>query len=471
MTRSKAKKKAKARRTRDARKLRSAQQQELAALRKSVLDRLPIAEEELPDELVHALELAITEASAGRPGMLEQLVSAMDSMVGPSLGRRALVREDAAAELLATIDTDRDSLEIENIARQAFELDPHAVDALILLGDLAETKSQRLDHYRHACREVTHLDGDLVREVMPLARLHMARQLMTGGLIVEATEILEPALIEDPEDPCGAAVELVSLYLRLEWYDELQGLLERVDGDDLGVIAYARALSAFEHGGGTRRSQALLQVALAVHGEAALYLSGIRSMPREGDRLTPEEHDAVCAAEYLLPGLRSMNGAVAWIRESLEGVASLDHEEDGGDPLEIALELPLGDATWRLLVERCDGGWALLMLEGNEPVLLEWSEERPKTDKLRSFVLQSIATPVYGEPRKPVSIAVTTKASKSALSKSCATYGVTVLHQAIDKLERDQITAFLASAVKGGIRLDDTIDMSNEAFSPRPRGG
>ncbi|MEL6106767.1 MAG: hypothetical protein AAFU85_12040 [Planctomycetota bacterium] len=236
------------------------------------------------------------------------------------------------------------------------------------------------------------------------------------------------------------------------------------------MIPYARAISAFIAGGSSRRSEALLHAALEFNEEAALYLGGVRPMPREGEPLTEFEQDAVQIAEYLLPGLRAIKGCVAWVRESI------DHEDDlfqdgfdSEDPWEIALDLPPGDAHWQMLLERCERGFGIILLEGAAPIAIEVLKERPKVAFLRSFVVDAIANPLVGRPRKPNSIAVTTKATLNALSKSCGTYGVSVTHVTMEKSERDHFKKVVTAVVDGASEETEDLEITNEALEAIPK--
>ncbi|MEO1526655.1 MAG: hypothetical protein AAFX06_14560, partial [Planctomycetota bacterium] len=288
--------------------------EELDALRQSIVGQIPLPEQDWPPRFAECLEEALAAAAVGQTELIEELVMAMVASMPPDIQERPPLCNASAAEVLREIDSSEDPGIITKKAQRALDLDPHAVDAMILLGDFATDEAEQVAYYRRASESAPHLDRELIRRVMPIARIHMASNLRSAGRLTEATEILVPALREAPEDENEVRVELSSLYLWLGWFDELEELVESTDEDELGVMAYARALAAFAAGGASRRSRALLQFAFELNGYAAGYLAGRLPMPQIGDPLSPEQQFAVQAAERLLPGLRSIDGAMAWIR-------------------------------------------------------------------------------------------------------------------------------------------------------------
>ncbi|MEL6106766.1 MAG: hypothetical protein AAFU85_12035 [Planctomycetota bacterium] len=225
---------AKARKNREMRSNGAETQARVAEMTETIVESFPIPEKDWPGGLRDLLEIAVKEAVSGRPEMLEDVFATMRSLVSVNQHRQSRMCSDEAAKLLDSIDPDDAPRDMERVARKALDLDPNAIDAMIALGDLAENPADRIEFYRRASRTASTLDDELIIEVMPSARSHMSTQLRDLGLLIEAAEILEPALDEDPDDLCDAASELVSLYLTLEWFEELDGLLQRVEDDDAG---------------------------------------------------------------------------------------------------------------------------------------------------------------------------------------------------------------------------------------------
>ena len=437
----------------------------------SLLMQLPVPPDELPEPIFEIVSIATQEAAGGN---FEPILSLLESMneIDASVGRevemeipRLALCSEAARDVLDAIKPDDPVEMIADLAAKAIAMDPDAVDAIVLLGDIAETQQSRVAMYRRASEAAARKDPETVAAVMPFVRLHMSGRLINDGNILEAGEIAREALRENEADPAGARFTLVEICMRLGWHEELEGILNRFPEDDLGPLDFARALLAYARNGRSRRANALLAAAIENHPGVAEYLAGSTSMPRVGDRLTEEQHYAVQAAEYLLPGLREFEGAVAWIRETA-GLSLLanDKDDDGRsmdfgaeytddelleraqtDPLEVALGLPPGESTWQLVIDRNanTGSSTLILLDGGELVAAKQVEKRPSTRDLRDFALQSVTEPIRGRPRKPNTIRVPTKANVTALEKWCGTFGVEVVQEKLSREESRQLEPVL----------------------------
>ncbi|MEO1529399.1 MAG: hypothetical protein AAFX06_28595, partial [Planctomycetota bacterium] len=155
-----------------------------------------------------------------------------------------------------------------------------------------------------------------------------------------------------------------------------------------------------------------------------------------------------------------------WIRNSLPDPKRFVNDFELTDPFEVALELPRGVGTWQLLIERCESGWAMLMLDDSDVVSFEVVSERPKSRELNAFVMDAIAQPAFGSPRKPESIAVTTKATQNVIAKSCATVEVEVSQRKMSRDERASIKSLIAEVSKHAFRSEPNDSIEDFLATP-----
>ena len=453
----------------------------------SLLDRFPLPLDQMPPPIREVVDEAIQLASEGDLGMVTALLRSMDE-VETSIERDASVpvrqfalSDESAAEYLRALDSSDTEEDFIAAAQKAIDLDEHSVDAYQILGDLADTPEERVKHYRRACQAAGQRDNDTVAAVMPNLRLHMSHLLINDGCIADAAQILFPAIDEDPRDRSEARYLIVELCLRLGWYDELDQTIDRFKEDNFGPIDFARALSSFARNGKTRRATALLVAADDQHPGVAPYLVGRRSMPREGDRISAIEEQAVSAAEYLLPGIREIEGAKSWIRSTLAdslaehdcrddrdgpiGIDELSPDELIGrarrDPLGTAIELIPLDTTWKLAIEKADNSsdYTAVIVDAEELVAAERFDRRPGAKNLRPFILRAITDPNLGIPRKPRQLQVSTKADVKALGKYCSSFGVDVVQATVSSEERRMLKLAINGIAK---QLGKDADISSD---------
>ena len=137
------------------------------------------------------------------------------------------------------------------------------------------------------------------------------------------------------------------------------------------------------------------------------------------------------------------------------------------DFLSVALDLPEGTEHWKLCIQKSADQHVLLVIEGDQLISVELFEDPPKTNELRKAILDAINDPIFGPPRKPCSIGVTSKATHKMVAKYCATFGVdthvsklTVAEKRLVKMGAKQIAE---NARRGPESVDD------EEFESLPR--
>ncbi|MEZ6087203.1 MAG: tetratricopeptide repeat protein [Pirellulaceae bacterium] len=412
-----------------------------------MLSQLPVAPEEVSPEIHALLRKAVTGVYEGDEAAVNEVSDTLLSMItnagvsdedlyddGEAFVDDGLSNPDSL-QVLMEMDEDADEDEALAIAKRALELDEHSVEAMVLAGDVCDNEEEAASWYLRASEAAKHHDPVLVAQLMPPIRRHMGSQLISEGRISDAAQVLLPGLDEDPSDIEELRFLIVSVTLRLGWHDELKEVLDCYEDDRDGVLEYARALHAFQQDGPSDEANRLLKIADEMHPEMADYLAGRRRIPDEHIGFPDELTDAILSTEYLLPGIREIEGAARWIREStVAGKSDLhgfnDDIWESGDPLDIACDLDAEPIQWHVSIEKHsrDNVYLGIVLEDDQLVFAQLFEgDRPGTRALRDFVTQAIASPMYGRQRKPETVCVATKADVKALAKHCGSYGVAVV--------------------------------------------
>lgn len=443
------------------------------AMIRALLDRMPGELGTLPQETRRVVLTAIDLAATGDTAMLQDLLQAIDtvsSATGSSQPTYAADRlsfsDESAASLLRQLSSESAESEVSHLAHQALQVDPQSVDAMVVLADLESDPQARLRRYQQAIATAWDRDAELARCALPSLRLHMSDRLADDGAVSDAAEMLAPALQEDPDDEAQVRNQLASYYFQLGWFDELGNLLERYPDDDSGPLDFFRAILAYRVSGPSRRATALLTRAMDRHPGVAEHLCGRNRMPPAGTMLPFDQHHAAVVAEYLLPGLRDIEGLVPWIREQLDPLL-LDGSDDEfareyfDDPFEIALDLPTGKDVWWLCIEkdRQLGRHVATLLDDQALIHAAHFPQRPNTRALQQFVLSAIAQPILGEPRKPEKIGVPTKADVKALAKYLGTLGIATAQIAPPERERRRFRDYrkmLARQQLGEAQIDSS---------------
>ncbi len=362
----------------------------------------------------------------------------------------------AAAEKLYAFQSD-DGMDpgYQRAARQAYALDTTSVEALSTIGDFENSSVKKLTWYQLASEAAKKKPRDLVAAEMPRMRLHMGLNLIQAGYLTEAVDIMQEGFVESPNDEIGLRFVMADVLLRLQRHDELLDLVSMYDDPPGGILTLAGVIATFQRDGTSPELEQRLQESHAAFPKTARYLAGLDNMPHSGDRLNEFEMHAAHVAEHLLPGVHSKAGTARWIRETLQLLA-VDDAEDGhadeaseqGLPefsprygsLDDALELPDGKDTWKFIIEklRDDLFMAALVDEVSVVALTRFSSQ-PNSKTLRAFILESICDPDSGQPRKPATLCLPTKALVKTLEKTVGTYGVACRQEKLSAEERQMI--------------------------------
>lgn len=458
----------------------------MSLLRSSLFDALP-------PEMKQAAEQAEAAAKQGDiDTAMEILQSLMGGMTGDadSLGFDPDDLEDeddefdsefplcspAAEEILSSYFESEDETDegLRAASYQALRVDPYAIEALVMLGDDAESLEERVDLYRRASAAVEYKDPDLVREYMPELRMEMASNLASDGRVADAAEILAPALDEDPRDPLGLRWVLTDFMLRLGWDDDLYGLLGPFKDEPIGTTPFARALLQFRQSGPSPEADELLRAADDLNPNVYPLLSGLRPLPPEAsDTFAPgSDEEASMIAHFLLPAWRGTPGAVAWIRDTLDdGTSHGDSGDDsfgdnsffGDDPLTVALDLPVGDDEWFLYTAQGGQDDMVVVIRDSQQrvVAIDQYDQKPSVNHLRDFFIAAIAEPYEGPRRKPRCLYVPTKALLGALKKMCGTVGVECQQRKPSKQEREHVAKFATMLGQQSAAEEESVDIAS----------
>jgi tetratricopeptide (TPR) repeat protein len=219
----------------------------------------------------------------------------------------------AAQDLAYAAMEARTPQEAMKLARQALDLNPHCVDALLLVA--RATMREREDLLEAVATAVRAGEEDLGRaffksnrghfwgilETRPYmrARAFLAELLAEAGRIEEAIEHLEAMLKLNPNDNQGLRYVLLGHYLALDRLEGARRLFEEYDQEDSAMFAWGRVLERYLTGD-QLQAQNALKDALTLNRFAKAYLRGAKRLPRRlpgyyglGDK----NEGIVCAVE------------------------------------------------------------------------------------------------------------------------------------------------------------------------------
>ncbi|WP_442509250.1 tetratricopeptide repeat protein [Novipirellula sp. SH528] len=447
-----------------------------------LLDGDELLQSGAPPELVEMVMLAQKAALEGDMSPMEEAMKMIEAITANEHGGKSSPEEtyplstpEAARALFAFESEDGNDPGYAIAAKQAIEIDPNSVEALVTLGDLAESIEDRVHWYRRASKAANSKPRKLVRTEMPFMRSQMGGRLVGDSRLVDAADVMFPGLDEDPSDNVGLRFSLLDLCFRLRWYDELETLLDRFPHDQLGPFLFAEPIYLFQSEGQSPKADALLRAVHKAKPKVARFLVGLEPLPPLGPRQhfqAGSDEEAVMIAGYLLPGIRTVEGTARWIRETLGVNLSQPSSspsdgfgvQRGAGDLDKALSLPRGKMTWQYHLHRLqDGSYLGVLLEDLTPIASARFASRPKTKELRNFLLDSICEPMVGRPRKPAVLNVPTKADVKALVKAVGTYGVNCEHRAVEADVKIMLAESLDTLARRLMHLTgDTSDETDE---------
>ena len=251
-----------------------------------------------------------------------------EQLQGGGLRRAPVTRQERAQELVYDAWEAAGRRQIV-LARQALELWPDCVDALVILARRAPDPQAARDLYARGVaagervlgRKV--FDEDAGRfwglvDTRPYmrARLGLAMSLWHGGVREEAVEHFSELLRLNPNDNQGVRHVLAHALLTLRRHDELESLFSQYPKDAFAEWHYSRALLAFRRTGDALPARHHLVVALKHNRHVPKYLLGHADLPDRlpGALALGSEAEAAAYALDSLDVWEDTPGALAWLR-------------------------------------------------------------------------------------------------------------------------------------------------------------
>lgn len=220
------------------------------------------------------------------------------------------------------------------LVRQALELDPENVDALLMLLGASDFKGEeRIEALRgivatgakrlgkEAFKElVPHFWGFIETRPYMRALQALAAALREAGRLDEAAQEWAEMLALNENDNQGVRYELLSALLAQGRLDEARVLMERFKGEGEWsvVFAWGRVLERLLSGDEASASKELA-VARKQNAHMEAYLKGHRKLPKNlpGSYKPGSKEEALCYADVLMGAWKAHPAAVTWL--GLEG--------------------------------------------------------------------------------------------------------------------------------------------------------
>jgi tetratricopeptide (TPR) repeat protein len=214
-------------------------------------------------------------------------------------------------------------------ARQALALSPDCADAWVILAEAASTPEVALERYEQGvaagvraigAKRFEALVGEFWEELdtrpYMRARLGVALTLRELGRDEEALSHYREMLRLNPNDNQGVRYLLVAALLDLGRNEDAGKLLDEHDDDIQAVWPYARVIWHFRTEGGTDRTRAALDEAIAANRHVVEYLLDADSIPfrRPPHFAIGSREEAVYVADELGKACEATPGLRDWLR-------------------------------------------------------------------------------------------------------------------------------------------------------------
>jgi len=215
-------------------------------------------------------------------------------------------------------------------AKQAVDLDPDCVDALMLLSQAAsESKAELIDNMRRTVKageralgkrffeeNAGHFWGILETRPYMRARAFLAQCLAEAGRRDDAVEHYEAMLELNPGDNQGLRYCLMGLYLEADRLDGAAALFDQFEDECSAMFAWARVLERFMADDEAGAAAALAE-ARQTNPHVEPLLTGKKRMPREmpGYYGFGDENEAVVCVDAIGAAWKRSSGALAWLKQ------------------------------------------------------------------------------------------------------------------------------------------------------------
>jgi tetratricopeptide (TPR) repeat protein len=237
------------------------------------------------------------------------------------------------------------------LVRQALELDPENVDALLMLEGVSGFKGEeRIEALRGiVATGAKRLGKKAFKELVPQfwgfhetrpymrARQALASALHGAGRLDEAAQEWAEMLALNENDNQGVRYELLPTLLARGRFDETRALMARYKNDcEWSVVfAWSRVLERHLTGNAAAATKALA-VARKQNPHMEVYLKGHRKLPKNlpGSYSPGSKEEALCYAEVLMAAWQAHPAAVEWLSgQSMKSMKSMD-PMDGMDNMD-----------------------------------------------------------------------------------------------------------------------------------------
>jgi tetratricopeptide (TPR) repeat protein len=407
-------------------------------------------------------------ASSGRR-KIETLLRQAMGLVGP--GRPADPARERAEDLLQQAYEADDPEEIAAMSRRALEAWPDCADAYVLLAEVARGPKEALDLYARGVEAGSRdLGGDAFRELAGhfwafpetrpymRARFGLAQVLWVLGRRDEAVGHYQEMLRLNPNDNQGVRYTLAACLLETGRDKELSELLSAYEEDPTASWAYSAALLAFRREGDSPLARSLLRAAREVNPHVPDLLLGRERLPSRmpetvglGDR-----NEAVDYVAGFLRGWRATPGAIAWLRQAVEGRSGRGKagRARARGPTAASKtrlkKLPIREGSvWQVEARKMpawvsDGGelrrpWVVLVASRTSDLILGQAllQETPTPGFLWDTLSAAMQAPSAGPPHRPAEIEVRPGGPWDELAGPLDAVGVRVVHaDELDLIDR-----------------------------------
>jgi yecA family protein len=237
---------------------------------------------------------------------------------------------DSLADALIEAAYDADSpLEAVSLAKQALDMDPHSVEALLLLARWdAHNKTEQLNYLRKAVaagesqlgpdyfeQNTGHFWGLLETRPYMQALADLATAYRDNKKPRSAIELLEKSLQLNPNDNQGIRYLLLTLYLEQQRYDQARALLHQYSDDQSAFTLFSQLLLDYVATGDCAETRKQRRDAKSYNKYVVQYLSGRKKLPKFmpdyyglGDK-----NEAILYAADNRNLWRQVMGAIPWL--------------------------------------------------------------------------------------------------------------------------------------------------------------
>lgn len=216
------------------------------------------------------------------------------------------------------------------LVRQALELDPENVDALLMLEASSDFKGEeRIEALRRIVAVgAKRLGNKAFKELVPhfwgfhetrpymRARQELAATLHGAGRLDEAVQEWVEMLALNENDNQGVRYELLPTLLEQGRLDEARALMERFQDEGEWSVVFAWSLVLERHlSGDDAAATKALAVARKQNPYMEVYLKGHRKLPKNlpSSYSSGSKEEALCFAKVLMAAWKAHSAAVMWL--------------------------------------------------------------------------------------------------------------------------------------------------------------